>query len=71
VLFWNEPIYIGEKPAWVKKEDMGFGDATINRLDTSLAIFSKSIYDAPKMLLDAIYTTNYIAEKLNIPFFKS
>jgi hypothetical protein len=66
----GEQPKIGDKTVKVKDE-MGFGGASINRLDTSLASFSKSIYDAPKMLLDAIYSPqNYIAEKLNIPSLK-
>ena len=51
-----------------KEEVSGFGEGLLNRLDTGIARISKSIYDAPKMLLDAIYVPqNYLAEKLNIP----
>jgi len=51
-----------------KEEVTGFGEGLLNRLDTGIARISKSIYDAPKMLLDAIYVPqNYLAEKLNIP----
>jgi len=54
------------------KEDVkGFGEGLLNRLDTGIATFSKSFYDAPKMILDAVYAPqNYLSEKLNIPSLK-
>jgi len=54
------------------KEDVkGFGEGLLNRLDTGIATISKSFYDAPKMILDAIYAPqNYLSEKLNIPSLK-
>lgn len=54
-----------------EKEKMGFGGASENVLDTGITRISKSFYDAPKMLLDAIYAPqNYIGEKLDIPSLK-
>jgi len=48
-----------------------FGGGLANRLGMGTASFSKSIYDTPKMLLDAIYAPqNYLAEKFNIPSLK-
>lgn len=66
-------VAIAKKPAKVKQEDdkMGFGGALLNRASQTIATTSKSIYDAPKMLLDAIYAPqNYLADKLNIPSLK-
>lgn len=55
-----------------KKEEVeGFGEGLLNRLDTGIATISKSFYDAPKMILDAVYAPqNYLSEKLNIPSLK-
>jgi hypothetical protein len=56
----------------VKEENkLGFGEASVNRLNKGIASFSKSIYDSPKMILDAIYAPqNYIADKFDIPDLK-
>ena len=66
----NEDYKIVQKKE-EERDKMGFGGASLNRLDTGFASVSKSIYDTPKMLLDAIYAPqNYIADKFNIPILR-